>query len=156
MIIAEAFASDDRAPIFSRIIFRARSTADRFDSASARLPPDFCWISRTVAKKFSSGSGIRSTIFFIPSSIDTPIDWSSTRRANSGPIGSGDSRAMIFRHSFSGRPDFTPRTMMSSALANSAVNFFCRPLQRMPRNQRGMPRPEPTPEASDTSSDWPK
>ena len=42
MMPADASASDDRALIFSPIIRRARSTADRLPSASARLPPVFC------------------------------------------------------------------------------------------------------------------
>ena len=41
MMKAEVVASDDSALIFSRISLRARSTAERLPSASARLPPVF-------------------------------------------------------------------------------------------------------------------
>ena len=42
---------------------RARSTADRLPSASARLPPVFCCTFITMAKKRSSAVGMRSYIF---------------------------------------------------------------------------------------------
>jgi hypothetical protein len=48
MMPAEAVASDDRALIFSPIILRARSTTERLFSASARLPPVFCWMAMTM------------------------------------------------------------------------------------------------------------
>ena len=57
MINAEAVASDDSALIFSRISLRERSTVDRLASASARLPPVFCWMAMTMAKKRSFRGG---------------------------------------------------------------------------------------------------
>ena len=44
MMPAEALASCDIAWIFAFIFLRSRSTRDRLPSASARLPPAFCWI----------------------------------------------------------------------------------------------------------------
>jgi hypothetical protein len=60
MMLADALASIDIAWIFSFIFLRSRSTLERLPSASARLPPDFCWIAITMPKKLASGSGIRS------------------------------------------------------------------------------------------------
>ena len=47
---------------------------------------------------------------------------------------------MMPRHSGSGRPDFTPRTITSMALANSSTNLNCRRLVRRASIQRGRPR----------------
>ena len=63
----------------------------------------------------------------------------STTSRNSLASGSGLSRAMICRHSLSGRPDFTPRTMTSMALANSDDELALARLVSLPRNQRGRP-----------------
>ena len=141
MIIAEAIASDDRALTFSRISLRARRMAERLASASARLPPVFCWMASTTVKNRSSGVGMRSNIFSRPWSIGSPMDRLSTRRWNSGPSGAGLSRAMMRRQSLTGRPDLMPRTMMSMASEKAAVNFLVRRLARKPTTQRGRPRP---------------
>ena len=57
---AEALASVDIAWILPFIFLRSRSTWERLPSASERLPPAFCWMVMTMAKKFTSGSGMRS------------------------------------------------------------------------------------------------
>ena len=142
MMPAEARASDDSALIFSPIIRRARSTADRLPSASARLPPVFCWMAMTMVKKRNSEVGIRPYIFSNACSRVRPTPRPSTNVWNSGPSGAGLSRAMILKHSWTGRPDLMPRTITSTALGNSSENFFIRDLPRKPTTQRGRPRPK--------------
>ena len=76
---AEATASPDRALIFSRISFRARMTVERLPSASARLPPVFCWMARTMPKKRTSWAGMRSYIRSMAWSMETPMPVFSVR-----------------------------------------------------------------------------
>jgi hypothetical protein len=52
--------------IFAFIFLRSRSTLDKLPRASERLPPVFVWIAITIAKKFTSAKGIRSTMRSIP------------------------------------------------------------------------------------------
>ena len=58
---------------------------------------------------------------------------------------------MIAKHSFSGRPDFMPRTTMSTALGSSRVNFVCRRTTSLFTNQRGTPNTPMRPTISDSS-----
>ena len=95
----------------------------------------------TMAKKRTSAIGMRVIMRSKASLMGTPTRCCSTSSVNSVPTGSGDSRAMMPMHSGSGRPDLTPRTMTSMALANSSVNLFCRRFVRRARNQRGRPSP---------------
>ena len=44
MMLAEAFASVLMATILPFIFLRSRTTLERLPIASARLPPDFCWM----------------------------------------------------------------------------------------------------------------
>ena len=69
MMKAEATASPDIALIFSFISLRARSTVERLLSASARLPPVFCWIDRTMAKKRTS-AGRHSLVHLLKGLIE--------------------------------------------------------------------------------------
>ncbi|MND03226.1 hypothetical protein D3C83_229500 [compost metagenome] len=46
---------------------------------------------------------------------------------------------MMRRQSLSGRPAFTPRTMMSTAPGNSLRNFFMRRLRSQFTSQNGKP-----------------
>ena len=94
----------------------------------------------TMAKKRTSGSGMRVIMRSKPSDSGTPTRCCSTSSVNSPAIGCGASRAMMARHSISGRPDLTPRTMMSIELANSSMNLNCRRLVRRARIQRGRPQ----------------
>ena len=80
----------------------------------------------TMAKKRTSGSGMRVIMRSKASLNGTPTLCCSTSSVNSPAMGCGDSRAMMLRHSGSGRPDLTPRTITSMALANSSMNLFCR------------------------------
>ena len=77
----------------------------------------------TMAKKFTSCSGMRSYIRSKARDSGTPIFCCSTRSMNSPFTGSGISVAMICKQSEIGRPDLMPRTMMSMALANSMRNL---------------------------------
>ena len=71
--------------------------------------------------------------------MGTPTRCCSTTSVNSPAIGCGDSRAMMPRHSGSGRPDLTPRTITSMALANSSMNLCCRRFVSRATIQRGRP-----------------
>ena len=77
----------------------------------------------TMAKKFTSCSGMRSYMRSKARDSGTPTFCCSTRSMNSLFTGSGVSLAMICMQSESGRPDLMPRTMMSMALANSSRNL---------------------------------
>ena len=77
----------------------------------------------TMAKKFASGTGTRSGSLATASASDTPSAWVSEIVRNSLLTGSAASLAMILMQSLSGRPALTPRTMTSTALANSSRNL---------------------------------
>ena len=142
MIIAEAFASDDSALIFSRISLRERSTAERLPSASERLPPVFCWIVQHDGEEVH----FRQRHALVHA-LQRLIERHAHRMASHHDLEFGAaaaaelSRAMMRRHSLSGRPDFTPRTMTSMASASWLTNFFWRPPIAMPSTQRGRPKP---------------
>ena len=136
---AEALASADRARTLACRRLRSRSTPERLPSASDRLPPACCWMAMTMAKKRTSGIGMRVIMRSKASPSGTPTRCCSTSSVNSPDTGCGDSRAMIPRHSGSGRPDLTPRTITSMALANSSVNLVWRRLVMRARIQRGRP-----------------
>ncbi len=129
MMPAEDFASVLMARILAFIILRSRSTLDRLDRASDRLPPVRDWIAMTMAKKLASASGTRSGRRDTASSSGRPRVWSSTISWNSLRTGSWESLAMTFRQSISGRPALTPRTMTSTALGNSLENRLNRRLR---------------------------
>ena len=90
------------ALILPPIFLRSRSTRDRLPSASERLPPDFCWIPMTMAKKFASGDrhplGQRSTA----SPTVRPMVCASMMRRNSrahrlGRLACDDAQAVAER-----------------------------------------------------------
>src|SRR5262245_33884034 len=136
---AEAFASAESARTLACSRLRSRSTPERLPSASERLPPACAWMAMTMAKKRTSGIGMRSIMRSKASLSGTPTRCCSTSSVNSPDTGCGDSRAMMPRHSGSGRPDLTPRTMTSMALANSSMNLVWRRLVIRARIQRGRP-----------------
>ncbi len=80
----------------------------------------------------------------------------STRRRNSEDRGSGASLAMICRHSCTGKPDLTPRTMMSAASGKPATNLLARRLARKPTVHCGSPSPAPSPKPNPISGFWPR
>ncbi len=113
MITAEALASIDIAPILAFIFLRSRSTRERLPSASDRLPPAWPWMAMTIAKKLVSATGTRCAMRSTASGSVRPIVVACTTLRNSPRTGSALSLAAIRMVSPSGRPDLTPRTMMS-------------------------------------------
>ena len=143
MMPAEALASMHIALILPFIFLRSRSTRERLPSASERLPPAFCWMAMTMAKKFDLRQ--RHALVELarpPRRAAGPCCWVSTMRRNSRCTGSAASLAMMRRQSLSGRPDLMPRTMTSMRVRQLVEELLaCRRLRRKLRNQRGRPKP---------------
>jgi hypothetical protein len=74
---------------------------------------------------------------------------------NSVFIGSDDSTVIIFMQSSSGKPAFTPRTMMSTASGSPARNFASRRFFKNDSNQRGTPKAPAKPRPAEASSPAP-
>ena len=87
---ADALASADSACTLACSRLRSRSTPDRLPSASDRLPPACCWMAMTMAKKRTSGSGMRTIMRSKHSASGTPTRCCSTSSVNSPAIGCGD------------------------------------------------------------------
>ena len=141
MIIAEALASDDSALIFSRISLRERSTAgevaQRLGEVAAGLLLDGQHDGEEVHFRDR-----RALVHLLQRLIEghAHADVLDQRSGTRCRAARGLSRPMILRHSLSGRPDLTPRTMTSMASANWLDELLLRALARMPRNQRGRPK----------------
>src|SRR4030095_8094025 len=74
---------------------------------------------------------------------------------NSVFSGSDDSTVIIFMQSSSGRPAFTPRTMMSTASGRPARNLVSRRFLRNDSNPRGTPNAPAKPRPAEASSPVP-
>jgi hypothetical protein len=137
---AEAFASPDSARIFAFIFLRSRTTRERLPRASARLPPDLCWIDKIIPKKFASGTGIFSYNFAQASPNGIPTACVSRILRNSDFTGSGDSTAITFKQSSSGSPALAPRTMTSIASGNASTKRASRRFFKSDSSHRGKPK----------------
>src|SRR4029450_3347011 len=71
---------------------------------------------------------------------------------NSVFSGSDDSTVIIFMQSSSGRPAFTPRTMMSTASGSPSRNFASRRFLKNDSSQRGTPKAPAKPKPAAASS----
>ena len=86
---AEALASADSARTLACRRLRSRSTPERLPSASDRLPPACCWMAMTMAKKRTSGIGMRVIMRSKASPSGTPTRCCSTSSVNSPDTGCG-------------------------------------------------------------------
>ncbi len=98
MMKAEVVASDDSALIFSRISLRARSTAERLPSASARLPPVFAWIVHDDCEEAQLRRR-HALVHALQRLIERPCPCRNVldQALELGPSGAGLSRAMILQ-----------------------------------------------------------
>ena len=153
---AEAFASIDIAPIFAFIFLRSRRTrdrlADRLGKVAARLALD------RDHDREEIGFGHRNA-------LRHALDGFRQREPESGlhdlrgirpRTGSSHSSAAMRIVSPSGRPDLTPRTMMSIAVGKLAMNFAIRRRRSHLSTNCGRPAPPITATSAATTRlpDW--